>query len=79
MPTTNLGEGFGFHYSPELDEARPTNFDTPEYAHIVATTLLYHREAVAAGMRPLPAADRRAPHAAGPRACCSATGRTPAT
>ncbi|HYI18945.1 MAG TPA: hypothetical protein VD836_09560, partial [Solirubrobacteraceae bacterium] len=57
MPTTNLGEGFGFHYSPELDEHRPTNFDTPEYAHIVVTTLLYHREAVAAGMRPLPAAD----------------------
>ena len=38
-------------------EARPTNFDTPEYSHIVATTLLYHREARAAGMRPLPAAD----------------------
>ncbi len=57
MHTTNLGAGYGFHYSPELSELRPTNFDTPEYAHIVATTLLYHREAVAAGMRPLPAAD----------------------
>jgi hypothetical protein len=58
MHTTNLGEGYGFHYSPELSAVRPTNFDTPEYAHIVATTLLYHREAIAAGMRPLPAADR---------------------
>ncbi|MET0685128.1 MAG: hypothetical protein ABW060_07420 [Solirubrobacteraceae bacterium] len=57
MPTTNLGDGFGFHYSPELAEERPTNFDTPEYSHIVATTLLYHREARAAGMKPLPAAD----------------------
>ncbi len=57
MRTTNLGAGLGFHYSPELDEARPLNFDTPEYSHIVATTLLYHREARAAGMRALPAAD----------------------
>jgi hypothetical protein len=57
MRTTNLGPGWGFHYSPELAAARPTNFDTPEYAHIVATTLLYHREALAAGMAPLPAAD----------------------
>ena len=56
MPTTNLGEGYGFHYSPELAEGRPTNFDTPEYSHIVATTLLYHREARAAGMKRLPAA-----------------------
>ena len=56
MSTTNLGEGYGFHYSPELAEERPTNFDTPEYSHIVATTLLYHREARAAGMKPLPAA-----------------------
>jgi hypothetical protein len=57
MRTTNLGGGSAFHYSPELDAGRPTNFDTPEYAHIVATTLLYHREAQAAGMAPLAAAD----------------------
>jgi hypothetical protein len=57
MRTTNLGAGLGFHYSPELDETRPLNFDAPEYSHIVATTLLYHGEARAAGMRALPAAD----------------------
>ena len=57
MRTTNLGWDSAFRYSPELAAGRPTNFDTPEYAHIVATALLYHREALAAGMAPLPAAD----------------------
>ena len=49
--------------APSWPRTRPTNFDTPEYAHIVATTLLYHREARAAGMKPLPRGRRGAAQA----------------
>ena len=55
MRSANLGRGFGFHYNPELPATSPGNFDTPEYAHIVATALQYYPRALRAGMRPLPA------------------------
>jgi len=55
MRSANLGSGFGFHYNPHLSAASPGNFDTPEYAHIVATALMHYPRAVRAGMRPLPA------------------------
>ena len=55
MRSSNLGPGLGFHYNPELPATTPGNFDTPEYANIVATALQHHRPARRAGMRPLPA------------------------
>ncbi len=53
MRSANLGPGFGFHYNPELSASTPGNFDTPEYAHIVASGLQHYPRAVRAGMRPL--------------------------
>jgi hypothetical protein len=55
MRSPNLGPGFGFHYNPELPASTPGNFDTPEYANIVATALQHYPRAARAGMRPLPA------------------------
>ena len=55
MRSSNLGPGFGFHYNPELPATTPGNFDTPEYANIVATALQHYPRALRAGMRPLPA------------------------
>jgi hypothetical protein len=55
MRSPNLGRGYQFHYSPHLPASRPTNFDAPEYANIVASALQYYPRARAAGMRPLPA------------------------
>jgi hypothetical protein len=53
MRAPNLGPGFGFHYNPELPASTPGNFDTPEYANIVASALQYYPRALRAGMRPL--------------------------
>jgi hypothetical protein len=55
MRVANLGAGFGFHYNPDLPAATPGNFDTPEYANIVASALQHYPRAVREGMRPLPA------------------------
>jgi hypothetical protein len=46
----NLGRGLGFHYHPELPASAPRNFDSPEYAHIVASALQHHPAARAANM-----------------------------
>jgi hypothetical protein len=54
MASANLGRGLGFHYHPELPASEPRNFDSPEYAHIVATALQYHAAARAANMARLP-------------------------
>jgi hypothetical protein len=54
MRSPNLGPGLGFHYNPELPPSRPGNFDTPEYANIVASGLQHYPRALRAGMRPLP-------------------------
>ena len=59
MGSANLGPGFGFHYNPELPPGTPGNFDTPEYANIVASALQHYPRALRAGMRPLPARDLR--------------------
>jgi hypothetical protein len=53
MRASNLGPGFGFHYNPGLPASTPGNFDTPEYANIVASALQYYPRALRAGMRPL--------------------------
>jgi hypothetical protein len=53
MRSSNLGPGFGFHYNPELPATTPGNFDTPEYANIVASALQHYPRALRAGMRPL--------------------------
>jgi hypothetical protein len=55
MRSPNLGPGYQFHYSPHLPASRPTNFDAPEYANIVAAGLQYYPRALRAGMKPLPA------------------------
>ena len=57
MASANLGAGGSFHYLPERTGADPRNFDSPEYAHIVATALQHYDRAIGAGMRPLPAPD----------------------
>ena len=54
MRAANLGPGFGFHYNPELPASSPGNFDTPEYANIVASALQHYPRALRAGMKPLP-------------------------
>jgi hypothetical protein len=53
MRSANLGPGFGFHYNPELPATTPGNFDTPEYANIVASALQQYPRALRAGMKPL--------------------------
>jgi hypothetical protein len=59
MRVASLGPGLSFRYSPHLDASRPTNFDTPEYANIVASGLQHLARARAGGMQPLPARSRR--------------------
>ncbi len=59
MAAANLGPGYGFRYSPGQPPGARLNFDTPEYANIVVGGLRWHARALRAGMRPLPAADRR--------------------
>jgi hypothetical protein len=59
MRVTNLGPGLSFRYSPHLPASRPTNFDTPEYANIVASGLQHLARARAGGMRPLPGRSTR--------------------
>jgi hypothetical protein len=54
MRTTNLGPGFAFHYQPSNSPLAKLNFDAPEYANIVATTLQHYPEALHAGMARLP-------------------------
>ena len=49
----NLGPGYGFHYSPSQSAAARINFDTPEYANIVLSSLRYYAGARDAGMAPL--------------------------
>jgi hypothetical protein len=51
--TPNLGPGYGFHYRPERPAATMRNFDMPEYANIVLTSLRYYGAARKAGMAPL--------------------------
>ena len=58
MRVPSLGPGLTFRYSPHLPASRPTNFDTPEYANIVASGLQHHGRALAGGMRPLPRRSR---------------------
>jgi hypothetical protein len=55
MRSSNLGRGYEFRYSPHLESDRPTNFDAPEYANIVASALQYYPAALRAGAKPLPA------------------------
>ena len=59
MASSNLGPGYAFRYSPGQPPGAPLNFDTPEYANIVASGLQYHAPALRAGMEPLPARDLR--------------------
>jgi hypothetical protein len=54
MRVTSLGPALAFRYSPHLQASRPTNFDTPEYANIVASGLQHLARARAGAMRPLP-------------------------
>ena len=59
LAAANLGPGFAFRYSPTQPAGAPLNLDAPEYANIVASGLRWYGPAVRAGMRPLPAGDRR--------------------
>jgi hypothetical protein len=49
----NLGPGYGFHYMPTKPAGARLNFDTPEYANIVLSSLRYYAAARHAGMAPL--------------------------
>ena len=55
--TTNLGPSYQFHYLPHFPGADRKNLDSAEYANITLHALLAYSPALAAGMRPLPAAD----------------------
>ncbi len=55
--TTNLGPGYRFHYLPNQPPSHPFNVDSAEYANITIHFLLFHAQARAAGMAPLPRAD----------------------
>jgi hypothetical protein len=55
----NLGAGYQFHYRPDHRDRASSNLDTPEYANIVIQALSYYDRALALGMPPLPAAQRR--------------------
>ena len=59
LRTSNLGPGYGFHYSPYRSPSDALNFDTPEYANLVASAFAYYPRARAAGMRALPTRDLR--------------------
>ena len=59
LRTSNLGPGYGFHYSPYRSPSDALNFDTPEYANLVASAFAYYPRARAAGMRALPKRDLR--------------------
>ena len=59
LRSSNLGPGYGFHYSPYRSPSDALNFDTPEYANLVASAFAYYPRARAAGMRALPARDLR--------------------
>jgi hypothetical protein len=55
MVTSNLGPGYAFHYSPQRPPWVALNFDVPEYANLVASSLGHHAAARRAGMARLPA------------------------
>lgn len=57
----NLTAGYSFVYHPEgTAEDLVNRSDTAEYANVVLGSLRYHRQAIEAGMRPLPEDERRA-------------------
>ncbi|MEX0992418.1 MAG: hypothetical protein WDZ37_00315 [Solirubrobacterales bacterium] len=49
----NLGPGYRFFYLPARPRTHPFNLDTAEYANETAHFILYHDQALAAGMQPL--------------------------
>ena len=50
----NLGPGYRFHYLPHRAPTHPFNLDSAEYASETCHFILYHEQAVRAGMPPLP-------------------------
>ena len=55
----NFGPGLHFHYQPEWPSAHYMNFDSPEYANIVAAFTRVYEQARRAGMPALAGARRR--------------------
>jgi hypothetical protein len=51
----NLGSGMRFHYFPDHSVALPENFDSPEYANIIASFTRYYSDARRRGMAAAPA------------------------
>jgi hypothetical protein len=50
----NLGPGYRFHYLPHRPPTHPFNLDSAEYASETIHFILYHEQALRAGMAPLP-------------------------
>ena len=55
----NLGPGLRFHYFPHLPRTASTNFDSAEYANMVASFTRFYSLARGRGMAALRGADRR--------------------
>ena len=50
----NLGPGYRFHYLPHRPPTHPFNLDSAEYASETCQFILFHEQALRAGMGPLP-------------------------
>lgn len=57
--TSNLGAGWKFTYLPKANRHDPLNLDSAEYANETIHFVLFHRQALAAGMTPLSGHSRR--------------------
>ena len=52
--SANLGPGYRFHYLPHRAPTHPFNLDSAEYASETCHFILFHEQALRAGMAPLP-------------------------
>jgi hypothetical protein len=53
MVVPYLGAGYRFHYLPQSPDAARMNFDSTEYANIVAHAVAFYEQGLRAGMTPL--------------------------
>jgi len=59
MVVPYLGPGYRFHYLPQSPDSAQMNFDSTEYANIVAHSIVFYEQGLRAGMTPLSVAQMR--------------------
>jgi hypothetical protein len=59
MVVPYLGAGYRFHYLPQSPDATQMNFDSTEYANIVAHSIAFYEQGLRAGMTPLSSGQMR--------------------